>query len=81
MIGAQVGIVGHITIADGVKIAGQSGVGASILKENEIVQGSPAFNISDYKRTYVLFKKLPALDKKIADLERRIMELLQTKTS
>ena len=81
MIGAQVGIVGHITIADGVKIAGQSGVGASITRENEIVQGSPAFNISDYKRTYVLFRKLPELEKKIAALERRIMELMQTKTS
>ena len=81
MIGAQVGIVGHITIADGVKIAGQSGVGASITRENEIVQGSPAFNISDYKRTYVLFRKLPELEKKITALERRIMELMQTKTS
>lgn len=81
MIGAQVGIVGHITIADGVKIAGQSGVGSSITKENEIVQGSPAFNISDYKRTYVLFRKLPAFEKKISQLEKRISELLQNKPS
>jgi UDP-3-O-[3-hydroxymyristoyl] glucosamine N-acyltransferase len=61
MIGGQVGIVGHISIADGVKIAAQSGVGHSITIEGEIVQGSPAFNIGDYKRSYVLFRKLPEL--------------------
>ncbi len=78
MIGGQVGIVGHITIADGVKIAAQSGIGSAITKENEIVQGSPAFNISDYKRTYVLFRKLPDLEKKIIELEKTIAELKQT---
>ena len=47
MMGGQAGVVGHITIADGVKIAGQSGVGSTIEKEGEIVQGSPAFGIGD----------------------------------
>ncbi len=61
MIGGQVGIIGHLTIANGVKIAAQSGVGNSITKENEIVQGSPAFGIGDYKRSYVFFRKLPEL--------------------
>ena len=75
MIGGQVGIVGHITIADKVKIAAQSGVGSSILTEGEIVQGSPAFNIGDYKRTYVVFRKLPALEKKIKELEQTIADL------
>jgi UDP-3-O-[3-hydroxymyristoyl] glucosamine N-acyltransferase len=75
MIGGQVGIVGHLTIADGVKIAAQSGIGANITTPNEIVQGSPAFNISDYKRTYVIFRKLPQLEKRIIDLEKIISEL------
>jgi UDP-3-O-[3-hydroxymyristoyl] glucosamine N-acyltransferase len=77
MIGGQVGIVGHITIADKVKIAAQSGIGSSILTEGEIVQGSPAFNIGDYKRTYVVFRKLPELEKKIKELEQSIAELKQ----
>ncbi len=72
MIGGQVGIIGHIAIADGVKIAAQSGIGASITTENEIVQGSPAFNISDYKRTYVVFKKLPLVERKINELEKMV---------
>ena len=75
MIGGQVGIVGHLTIADGVKIAAQSGIGANITTPNEIVQGSPAFNISDYKRTYVVFKKLPQVEKKLHELEKLIAEL------
>lgn len=72
MIAAQVGIVGHIKIADGVKIAGQSGIGNSIEKEGEIVQGSPAFSIGDYKRSYVLFRSLPKLNDKINELTKKL---------
>jgi UDP-3-O-[3-hydroxymyristoyl] glucosamine N-acyltransferase len=72
MIAAQVGIIGHIKIADGVKIAGQSGIGASIEKENEIVQGSPAFGIGEYKRSYVLFRSLPKLSDKIREIEKKV---------
>ena len=77
MIGGQVGIVGHITIADKVKIAAQSGIGSSITNEGEILQGSPAFGIGDYKRTYVVFRKLPALEKRIQELEQMIADLKQ----
>jgi UDP-3-O-[3-hydroxymyristoyl] glucosamine N-acyltransferase len=72
MIAAQVGIVGHIRIADNVKIAGQSGIGNSIETEGEIVQGSPAFGIGDYKRSYVLFRSLPKLNDKINELSKKI---------
>lgn len=72
MIAAQVGIVGHIRIADGVKIAGQSGVGASIEKENEIVQGSPSFGVSEYRRSYVLFRSLPKLNDRINQIEKKL---------
>ncbi len=74
MIGGQVGIVGHIQIADGVKIAAQSGIGTSITTPNDIVQGSPAFNIGDYKRSYVMFRKLPELERKIQELQKIIRE-------
>lgn len=75
MIAAQVGIVGHLKIADGVKIAGQSGIGSAIEKEGEIVQGSPAFNIGEYKRSYVLFRSLPKLNDKLRELEKKINEV------
>ncbi len=68
MIGGQVGIVGHIEIANEVKIAAQSGISQSIKKVGSIVQGSPAFNIMDYKKSYVLFKNLPSIKRKVDSL-------------
>lgn len=68
MIGGQVGIVGHLTIADNVKIAAQSGIAASITEDGAVVQGSPAFTIGEYRRSYVLFKSLPKLAEKLNSL-------------
>jgi UDP-3-O-[3-hydroxymyristoyl] glucosamine N-acyltransferase len=79
LIGGQVGIIGHLTIGDGVKIAAQSGIGQNIA-ENEIVQGSPAFGIGDYKRSYVMFRALPQLSNKIKDLEKEIQSLKNNST-
>jgi UDP-3-O-[3-hydroxymyristoyl] glucosamine N-acyltransferase len=72
LIGGQAGVVGHLKIANGVKIAAQSGVGSSIEKENEIVQGSPAFNIGEYKRSYVLFRSLSKLNDRVRDMEKKL---------
>jgi UDP-3-O-[3-hydroxymyristoyl] glucosamine N-acyltransferase len=79
MIGGQVGIVGHITIGNQVKIAAQSGIGNNV-PDGEILQGSPALNIKDYKRAYVIFRKLPELEKKIQELQKTIASLRDTAT-
>ena len=70
MIGGQVGIIGHLKIADKVKIAAQSGIGHNIEEEGAVVQGSPAFAYGDYKRSYILYRKLPELNTKINQLEK-----------
>lgn len=70
MMGGQAGVVGHIKVADGVKIAGQSGVGSTVEKEGEILQGSPAFPIGEYRRAYVLFRSLQKLNDRIRTLEK-----------
>ncbi len=72
MIGGQVGIVGHLIIADGTKIAAQSGVGSSITEEGAIVQGSPAYAMGEYKRSYVGFRKLPEILDRLSELEKKI---------
>ena len=72
MIGGQVGISGHLTIADEVKIAAQSGIGNSIKEKGAMVQGSPAIKAGEFKRAYVLFKKLPHLREQIRNLEKKI---------
>ncbi|MBU3822265.1 UDP-3-O-(3-hydroxymyristoyl)glucosamine N-acyltransferase [Flavobacteriaceae bacterium XHP0103] len=70
-IGGQVGIVGHISIGNNVKIQAQSGI-ISSLKDNEVVQGSPAFSYSDFSKSYVHFRKLPQIVKNIDDIEKKI---------
>ncbi len=71
MIGGQVGIVGHITIGNNVKIQAQSGIGRNV-KDNEILQGSPALPYSDYNKSYVHFKNLPKTMNRINILEKTI---------
>ena len=69
MIGGQVGIVGHITIGDRVKIQAQTGISRNI-KDDEVLQGSPAFAYGDYNKSYVHFRNLPKLVKRIEELEK-----------
>ncbi|MDU8887119.1 UDP-3-O-(3-hydroxymyristoyl)glucosamine N-acyltransferase [Yeosuana sp. MJ-SS3] len=70
-IGGQVGIVGHITIGNNVKIQAQSGISRNV-KDNEVLQGSPALSYGDYNKSYVHFKNLPKIVKEINDLEKKI---------
>lgn len=70
MTGGQVGITGHITIGDNVKIAGQSGVSKSV-KDNQVLQGSPAFSYKDYIKSYAYFKNLQSIVDRINKLEKK----------
>ena len=71
MIGGQVGIVGHITIGDNVRIQAQSGIGKS-LKDGETVQGTPAFNYSDFSKSFVHFKNLPKIVSDLENLKKKL---------
>lgn len=75
VIGAQVGIVGHITIADGTQIGGQSGIPKSITEPNQQFIGSPAMPIKEAFKSQVLQRNLPALEKRVRELEQIIKEL------
>ncbi|MDC6405493.1 MULTISPECIES: UDP-3-O-(3-hydroxymyristoyl)glucosamine N-acyltransferase [Maribacter] len=70
MIGGQVGIVGHIVIGNNVKIQAQSGIGRNV-KDNEVLQGSPALNYGDFNKSYVHFKNLPKIMNRIDNLENK----------
>ncbi len=79
MIGGQAGVVGHLHIADGSKINAQSGVSKSIKKPNTVVTGSPAYEYTSALRSQAVSRKLPDLEKRIAELEAIVKELLATK--
>jgi len=74
-IGGQVGITGHLIVPDNVKIAGQSGVSNSLTKEGALLMGSPAFDISDYRKSYVGFRRLPDIMRRLDLLEKKLKEL------
>lgn len=74
MIGGQVAIAGHLEIGDGVKIQGNTGVAGSI-KKNAVIKGTPAYDASQYNRSYVHFKRLPDYVQKINQLEKEIKAL------
>ncbi len=76
VIAGQVGINGHITVADGTKAGGQAGITKNVRKEGTTINGTPAFDVSDYLKAMAIFKKLPALDKQVKALETQIEELI-----
>ena len=65
LIGGQVGVAGHLTIGNNVRVQAQSGIGKNI-PDGETIQGSPAFNYSDFSKSYVHFRNLPKI---VSDLE------------
>mgnify|MGYP006204122685 FL=1 len=81
MIGGQAGIVGHITIADGSRINAQSGVSKSMKAPNSVVTGSPAFDYTSTLRSQAIFRNLPDMEKRIAELELLIKQLVAEKES
>ena len=71
IIAGQVGIVGHITIANNTKIGAQSGLGKSIKKGGLSLSGSPARDLTEHLRSMALVRRLPEMEDRLKDLERR----------
>ena len=71
MAGGQAGISGHIKIADRTKIVAQSGIPGSIKKPDTTLMGSPGIPIDDFKRSYIGFRRLPIILKKINELDKK----------
>ena len=70
----QVGVAGHIRIGAGVVATAQTGVPNS-LDAGEFVSGYPAIPNREWLKASAVFRQLPALRKRVADLERRIRHL------
>jgi UDP-3-O-[3-hydroxymyristoyl] glucosamine N-acyltransferase len=72
MIGGQVAIAGHLTVANNVKVAGKTGIAADVKIEGKILQGPLAFDIKDFQRSYIYFRKLPKIVTRIEKLEKQL---------
>jgi len=75
VMGGQVGIAGHIHIGDGNVFGAQTGVANSIKTTNQIYLGAPAIPVGNFRRSSVVFKNLPELQKSIYDLQKKIQDL------
>ena len=78
MIGGQAGIVGHINIGDGARINAQSGVSKSV-EPGKAVTGSPAYDYTSSLRSQAISRNLPALEKRIKELEAIVKQLMSEK--
>ncbi|HIY69460.1 MAG TPA: UDP-3-O-(3-hydroxymyristoyl)glucosamine N-acyltransferase [Candidatus Alistipes intestinigallinarum] len=70
----QVGIADHVTIGDRVKVGSKSGIDKNV-GDDEVRLGYPALPGMQYHRSSAVFKNLPELVRRVAELEKQINEL------
>lgn len=75
MFGGQVGIAGHIQTADEVKCAAKAGVGTNVKQKGKILMGAPAYDMDEFKKSYMNIRRLPQLNARIHELEKQLEEL------
>jgi UDP-3-O-[3-hydroxymyristoyl] glucosamine N-acyltransferase len=76
VLAGQVGVAGHIRIGDGVVATAQTGVPNS-LEPGAFVSGYPAIPNRDWLKSSAIFRQLPALKKRVAELDERIRKLAE----
>ncbi len=73
-IGGQAGIAGHITVGDRVNMGGQTGILGNVKSDRNLL-GSPAMELSKALRAYTVIPKLPELNARIRDLEKKLEQI------
>jgi len=71
VLAGQVGIAGHIDVGDGVVATAQTGISGSI-EPGALVSGSPAIANRVWLKASALFSRLPDLQRRLRELERRL---------
>jgi UDP-3-O-[3-hydroxymyristoyl] glucosamine N-acyltransferase len=74
----QVGVAGHLTIGDGAIATAQTGIPSSV-EQGALVSGYPAIDNRAWLRSSAVFAKLPELQRRVRELERRIRSLAGTR--
>ena len=70
VLAGQVGMAGHVTLANKTTVTAQSGVGKNVKQEGTILQGSTAFEFKQNQRAQLVFRRLPELEQRVAQLEK-----------
>lgn len=77
MMGGQSGTIGHVIIADGIKITARTGITKDFKEGGITLSGYPAREQSAFLRAQVAQKNLPALEKRVKELEIMVQQLSQ----
>jgi UDP-3-O-[3-hydroxymyristoyl] glucosamine N-acyltransferase len=71
----QVGVAGHLAIGDGVVATAQTGIPGSV-EAGSVVSGYPAIDNRSWLKASAVFARLPELQRRVRELERRVASLL-----
>lgn len=74
VLAGQVGIAGHLRVGKGVVATAQTGVPNSV-EAGAFISGYPAIANRDWLKASAVFRHLPALRKRVVELEARLAEL------
>ncbi|MEQ9425599.1 MAG: UDP-3-O-(3-hydroxymyristoyl)glucosamine N-acyltransferase [Cyclobacteriaceae bacterium] len=72
LFGGQVGVVGHVDVANKTQISPKGGVMSSIQQEGRVLLGAPVMDFTHTKKVWVTWKKLPEMMKRLEELERKL---------
>ncbi|MDR2026497.1 MAG: UDP-3-O-(3-hydroxymyristoyl)glucosamine N-acyltransferase [Prevotellaceae bacterium] len=70
----QAGVVGHIKIGNRVTVASKTGIQNNV-DDGKSMLGFPSMEASKYKRSFIVFRNLPALKNSVDELEKKINKL------
>jgi UDP-3-O-[3-hydroxymyristoyl] glucosamine N-acyltransferase len=70
----QVGVAGHLTLGKGVIATAQSGIPNSV-DAGAFISGYPAIDNKDWLKASAVFRRLPALRRRVAQLAERLEDL------
>jgi UDP-3-O-[3-hydroxymyristoyl] glucosamine N-acyltransferase len=72
VIAGQVGVSGHLVVANKTIVGGKAGINKTVKTEGQTLMGEIAFDVKDYFKSYVMFRKLPQLDERLRELEKKV---------
>jgi UDP-3-O-[3-hydroxymyristoyl] glucosamine N-acyltransferase len=77
VLAGQVGIAGHLVIANNTSVGAQAGISKSVKEEGQKLLGYPVFDIKEYFRSYAVFKRLPELNDRLRELEKKVNHTIE----
>ena len=78
MLGGQVGVTGHVTVGDRTKASAKTGITGSVPADS-FITGYPHMDNLEWRKSHVVFRRLPEMRKQLAALEARLAALEQTR--